>query len=413
MKKAITVLFLILSLKSNAQPGTLTPKTNINKPNNESLIKNTTPVKVVPKKSVPSNTKNKPNINHNSVSLLPDGVLEMTIEPDSTNLILASINGKEYEYLNDTFILNLNIQPDEKYKLWVTKQDVVDVYSGQTFPRYTLYKQLLPKLPEEVSFPGTSASLPLQTIEYKCNDQTYAIQTNSEIIQTGMWIENSNGQKFIKIKKLEDDMYKDFYQNINGFTFHDGHAYTLLLKPNGADYILERVLCDKNQNTTSTEELNYPTYPNYNNQNSQLNENVNTGNTSSNIKNTNIRNDSRYMPIVKDLDSAIWYLRYLFQTDSLTPINDLSNTTYSLFIDKFRDLINIKTPCGTFEDKLRTDNSNKFLYESRTLTLKKCDPTSELLFNQLKQVNHFEIIANRLQLSFDSKVLIQFEGIPK
>ncbi|MFN8284330.1 MAG: DUF4377 domain-containing protein [Chitinophagales bacterium] len=253
---------------------------------------------------------------------------------------------------------------------------------------------------------------------YNCYGEEKRIQTNNDVIYTRYYINSDNSIDIRPVDYVTQEFYK-FYGNICNFTFHEDHKYVLEVKRDGNDYILIKELCDTIMNYISnpSKKIYLPC--------------VNIGQQNNPPKPDNINNSTRdsvqskpykkpppnFKP--KSIDSAIWYLRYLFQTDSLQPINDLTDTSYFFDTDISLDKINITTPCETYADKLRSYEKNSFKYESRTISGKRCDPTTKLLFEQLKQVNHYEIEDNKLKISFndnttqDAKVLIIFEGFPK
>lgn len=331
--------------------------------------------------------------------------LTITIEPftDFHNIKYSYINkGVEVlETLDDTFIVGINLQKNILYKLKV--KDI-----GTEYTKFKLIEKFLPKdsLPQQ---PDTVRRYGVGVLSYTCNGEAKNIASKNDIITTD-YILSNNGN--IRIKHIDiDEPLIIFTGKIFGFTFIEDHKYILEVKPKGDNYVLVNKLCDSiTNNVTKPDTLKYPDFEN---DNSNYNPPYNDT-----LQNKPI---PKLKPIYKinNIDSAIWYLRYLFQADSLTPINDLTNTSYSITTDISLDKINIITPCGSYDDKLRSYEKNKFIFESRTISFKKCDPASEILFDQLKAVNHYEINDNKLKLSVynndlqDAKVLIVLEGVPK
>lgn len=252
---------------------------------------------------------------------------------------------------------------------------------------------------------------PPPTVFYDCDGSEKRIATCNEVIYTNYMLEDDNS---MKIRPVDQDIpFFKFYGNICGFTFIEDHKYTLEVKKDGNDYILEKILCDEKKNILPNP--NEKKFTNCGNSKAQDNPKF------EDEGNKDIALQEKPKPTYKitELDSGVWYLRYLFQADSLIPINNLSDTSYYLTTDTWRNKINIFTPCNFYFDKLSTDEPKKFVYESLTVSLKKCDATTKLIFEQLRNVNHYEINDNKLKLSIynndlqDAKVLIVLEGVPK
>jgi hypothetical protein len=318
--------------------------------------------------------------------------------PCSNNTTIQCLQIKTTDGLNLTNISNIksfDYEKGYKYKLQVQKI--------KTF-EYVLAEVLSKE--EDLPCPN-----PPPTVFYDCDDIENRIATCNEVIYTNFMLEDDNS---IKIRPVDQDIpFYKFYGNICGFSFIEDHKYTLEVKKDGNDYILVKILCDEKKNILP-------------NSNEKIFTDCGSKSKLQNQPDDKNRKKEDSIPEIpkpryniKELDSAVWYLRYLFQTDSLQPINDLADTSYFFTTDISLDKINITTPCETYEDKLRSYEIKSFKYESRTVSGKRCDSTTKLLFEQLRNVNHYEISDNKLKLSVynndlqDAKVLIVLEGVPK
>lgn len=415
-------ILLLLSLNSFAQPPIDITKEKAKQP---PIIQPQQPVKEPKSQPIPAKTNPAPVktflVTQPPRQTLPQGIKEITIFPfeDNTKINFQYTGSIEIESLGDTAIVGIQLLPNTEYKLQVRVEKYIHPQYKIEVERFVLYKQIKPapvtvnNIPEII--PGNNGK---ELYVYELPNGK-VIQTNNTILFIDQWIEDDGS---ISIKLLGENNFRRFYNNIYRFTFYEGATYILEVIKEGNDFILMNVLSETPTSVSKPAIKQYPAIPPHI---------INRILTEEAIKDSKITAEpvyeveeitdataTNYYPVFNatSLDSAIWRLRYLFQTDSLIPINDLTGTSYSITTDISLDKINIKTPCGSYDDKLRSYQKNKFIYESRTISFKKCDSSTELLFEQLKNVNHYEIIDNKLKLSINKpefsepKVLIVFEG---
>lgn len=406
MKRIITIILLILSIKSYSQQGTLTPKKDINKTTSIVSDKNVSINKKTNKKSNASNKKSNP---------LPSvDIFEIIITPiEDYNHIqyLYTKNGIEIqEILDDTFIIGINLQKNIQYKLKVEN-------IGTDFTKFKLIQQIEP-IPDVMISPKNPSNEihNIPVFFYNCKSEEQKKATPNEIIYTDYTLD-SNGN--ISIRPV--DVTKPFYTftgKIFGFTFLEDHKYTLEVLPKDNDYILIEILCDQ--------KLNYVTnpakkiYPNNTIDTITKSKNGVINNSKINIQQENNENKIiKPLVKIKSIDDAVWYLRYLFQKDELTPINDINDTSYTITFKSWKKASYIKTPCGDFEANCIVDDLGLFNFENLNGFLNRCDLTNKLFLEQLKIVNKYELVDNKLKLSINKpefaqpKILIVFEGYPK
>lgn len=331
--------------------------------------------------------------------------LTITIEPidDYRNITYTFIkNGVEIlETLNDTFIKGIDLKKGIRYKL-----KVKPIYINDEYLSFQLIEQIEPTL-----FKEELSNLPPH-ISYNCKNENKQIVTFNDIIIIDYILEDDNSLK-ISTDDTNIPAFK-FYGNICDFKYYEDHKYILEVKKDGNDYKLINILCDEKMNY-----LSEPKEKIFNNCIEYDKKQFNETDTQNKINN-NSKGILKRVSKITYLDSATWYLRYLFQADSVQPINILNNNYYYLITDTLLNKIKIITPCTTLDDKLIIKDKNECRYEPRTISLKKCDTITDLLLKQLRAINHYTIENNILKLSVvsdngeaDPKTLIILEGFPK
>lgn len=327
------------------------------------------------------------------IEIIVSGLVQCNDDKNGECLLFKRIDNNKTE---NTRIKNFNYDTNFIYNIYINEINE------------SIYKYEYVSIIKRELKPTQPCPIP-QPAPFKCNNIEDTIPTCNELIYTQYYLNTDGSIDIRPVNYHTTDFYK-FFGKICGFTFEEDHKYTLEVKMDGDNYQLINVLCNTKMNfIQNPSKIEFDCSE--------------VGGSSENPppKDTIKKEDPKPKPTYKitELDSGVWYLRYLFQADSLIPINNLSDTSYYLNTDTWRNKINIFTPCNFYFDKLSTDEPKKFVFESLTVSLKKCDATTNLLFEQLDKINHYEIIDNKLKLSVynndlqDAKVLIVLEGVPK
>lgn len=416
----ITCILLLLSLNSFAQPPIDITKEKAKQPPITQPPRQAKEPKsqLIPAKTNPAPVKTDV-VTQPPRQTLSQGIKEITIFPfeDNTKIKFQYKGSAEIEDLGDTAIVGMQLQPNTKYKLWVTTEQYVHPVYNINAERFILYKQIEPYIRDVIpdSPPQNNNSKSKLPYNYTLPDGSL-YPSYYDILLTDIWIEDNNG---IKVKKPDEETFRIFYNNIYGFTFIEGHKYILEAEQIDNDYRLIKIISDKDINVKDPKIKVYPSTPP-----NLLNSMKANGNKI--IKETAEDVTIPINPIaeinstiyqINSLDSGYWYLRYLYEADGVTPITftEKDELQFRIIFDKFFNKASGSTPCSTFEAKLLTNDSDKFDCFNLIAPDRKCEITKlqQLFFNQLQTVNSYLIIDNKLQLSKDSKILLWFEGRKK